>query len=82
MPPVCEASDMFNLNPMHSSDKLVLKRFCEETLLKLDLEPKGQGHSKNVNWAEMSPRVMLNASENAGSSTKCRHRYYGNSILF
>ena len=39
-------SDMFYQNPMHTSDKIVVKRISvKETLLKLDLEPKGQGHS-------------------------------------
>ena len=38
-------SDKFDLNQMYTSDKIVAK----ETLLKLDLEPKGQGHSKQQN---------------------------------
>ena len=41
-------SDMFDPNPMHTSDKIVVKCIpVKETLLKLDLEPKGQGHSKS-----------------------------------
>ena len=43
-------SDKFHPNQMHTSDKTVVKHICvKETLLKLDLEPKGQGHSKQQN---------------------------------
>ena len=35
---------------MYTSDKIVVKHISvKETLLKLDLEPKGQGHSKQQN---------------------------------
>ena len=35
---------------MYTSDKIVLKHISvKETLLKLDLESKGQGHSKQQN---------------------------------
>ena len=41
---------MFDPNPMHTSDKIVVKHISvKETLLKLDLEPKGQGHSEKQN---------------------------------
>ena len=41
-------SDMFDPNPIYNCDKIVLKHISvKETLLKLDLEPKGQGHGKN-----------------------------------
>ena len=40
-------SDKFDPNHMYTSDKIVVKHISvNETLLKLDLEPKGQGHSK------------------------------------
>ena len=42
-------SDTFDPNPMHTSDEIhvVVKHISvKETLLKLDLEHKGQGHSK------------------------------------
>ena len=49
MPPVYEVCDMFDPNPMYTSDQIVVKHIpVIETLLKLDLEPKGQGHSKQV----------------------------------
>ena len=38
---------MFDPNPMYTSDKIVVKHISvKETLSKLDLKPKGQGHSK------------------------------------
>ena len=40
-------SDKFEQNQMYTSDKIVVKHISvKETLLKLDLEPKGQGYSK------------------------------------
>ena len=43
-------SDKFDPNLMYTSDKMVAKHiFLKETLLKLDLESKGQGHSKQQN---------------------------------
>ena len=43
-------SDKFDPNQMYTSDKIVVKHISvKETLLKLDLEPKGQGHSKQQN---------------------------------
>ena len=40
----------FNPNPKYTSDKiLVIHISVKETLLKLDLEPKGQGHGKEQN---------------------------------
>ena len=42
--------DKFDPNQMYTSDKIVVKHISvKETLLKLDLEPKGQGHSKQQN---------------------------------
>ena len=43
-------SDKFDPNQMCTSDQIVIKYISvKETLLKLDLEPKGQGHSKQQN---------------------------------
>ena len=43
-------SDKFDPNQMYTSDKFVAKHISvKEPLLKLDLEPKGQGHSKQQN---------------------------------
>ena len=40
-------SDKSDPNPMYTFDKIVVKHISEkETLLKLDLEPKCQGHSR------------------------------------
>ena len=40
----------FDPNQMYTSDKIVVKHISVKgTLLKLDLEPKGQGHSKQQN---------------------------------
>ena len=38
---------MFDENPPHTFDKIVENRLQQKTLSKLDLEPKGQGHSRN-----------------------------------
>ena len=43
-------SHKFDRNQMITSDKTVAKHISvKETLLKLNLEPKGQGHSKKQN---------------------------------
>ena len=43
-------SDTSDPNQMYTSDKIVVKHISvKETLLKLDLEPKYQGHSKQQN---------------------------------
>ena len=44
-------SDKFDPNSMYTSDIIVLKHISvvKETLLKLDLEPKGQGHGNQQN---------------------------------
>ena len=43
-------SDKLDPNQMYTSDKIVVKHISvKETLLKLDLEQKGQGHSKQQN---------------------------------
>ena len=40
-------SDKFDPNQMYTSDKIVVKHISiKETFLQLDLEPKGQGYSK------------------------------------
>ena len=43
-------SDKSNPNETYTSDIIVVKHISvKETLLKLDLEPKGQGYSKQQN---------------------------------
>ena len=43
-------SDKSNPNQMYTSDKILVKYISvKETLLKLDLEPKGQGYIKQQN---------------------------------
>ena len=43
-------SDKSDPNQMYTSDKIVVKHISvKETLLQLDLEPKGQGYSKQQN---------------------------------
>ena len=43
-------SNKFDPNEMCTSDKIVVKHISvKDTLLKLDLEPKGQSHSKQQN---------------------------------
>ena len=53
-------SDKFDPNPMYTSDKIVVKHIpVKETLLKLDHEPKGQGHSKQQNNKQETKRFHL-----------------------
>ena len=50
--------DKIDPNQMCTSDKIVVKYiFVKETLLKLDLEPKGQGHSKQQNNKEGNKNI-------------------------
>ena len=43
-------SDKFDPNQMFTSDEIVVKHISvKETLLKIDLESKGRGHSKQQN---------------------------------
>ena len=43
-------SNKFDPNQMYAPDKILVKHISvKETLLKLELEPKGQGHSKQQN---------------------------------
>ena len=53
-------SDKFDPNQMYTSDKIVIKHISvKETLLKLDLEPKGQGYSKQQNNKQVNKIVHL-----------------------
>ena len=48
-------SDMFDPNPMHTSDKIVAKRISvKETPFKLDLEP----HSLTIKIIAKKPKLM------------------------
>ena len=43
---------------MYTSDKIVVKHISvKETLLKLDLEPKGQGYSKQQNNKQWNKNI-------------------------
>ena len=45
-----KVSDKIDPNQMYTSNKIVVKHISvKETLLKLDVEPKGQDHSKQQN---------------------------------
>ena len=49
--------EKFDQNPMYTSNKIVVKHISvKETLLKLDLEPKGQGHSKQQNNKQVNKK--------------------------
>ena len=51
-------SDEFDPNQMYTFDKIVAKHISlKETLLKLDLEPKGQGHSKQQNNKQVNKYI-------------------------
>ena len=52
-------SDKFDPNQMYTSDKIVVKHniSVKETLLKLDLEPKGQGLSKQQNTKQGNKNI-------------------------
>ena len=51
-------SDKFDPNQMYNSDKIVAKHiFVKETLLKLDLEPRGQGYSKQQNNKQLNKNI-------------------------
>ena len=53
-------SDKFDPNQMCTSDKIVVKYISmKETILKLDLEPKGQGHSKQQNNKQGNKDIPL-----------------------
>ena len=43
---------------MYTSDKIVVKHISvQQTLLKLDIEPKGQGHTKQQNNKQGSKNI-------------------------
>ena len=51
-------SNKFDPNQMCTSDKMVVKYISvKETLLKLDLEPKGQGYSKQQNHKQGNKNI-------------------------
>ena len=52
-------SDKFDPNQMCTSDKIVVKQIsAKETLLKLDLEPKGQGYSEQQNNKQGNKKIF------------------------
>ena len=53
-------SNKFDPNQMYTSDKIVVKHISvKETFLKLDLETKGQGHSKQQNNKQGNKNISL-----------------------
>ena len=51
-------SDKFDLNQRYTCDKIVVKHiFVKETLFKLDLEAKGQGHGKQQNNKQRNKNI-------------------------
>ena len=51
-------SNKFDPNQIYTSDKIVVKHISvKETLLKLDLEPKGQSHSKQQNNKQRNKNI-------------------------
>ena len=53
-------SDKFDLNQRYTCDKIVVKHiFVKETLFKLDLEAKGQGHGKQQNNKQRNEKNHL-----------------------
>ena len=52
-------SNKFDPNQMYTSDKIVVKHISvKDTLLKLDLEPKGQDHSKQQNNKQSNKNIL------------------------
>ena len=80
-------SDKFDPNPMHTSDKTVVKHISEkESLLNIDLEPKGQSHSKQQNNKQGNKNIppLNNQSRDSlgnccatGESNRLRMTYLG-----
>ena len=53
-------SDKIDPNQIYTSEKVVVKHiFVKETLLKLDLEPKGQGYIKQQNNKQGNKNIPL-----------------------
>ena len=51
-------SDKFDPNQMYTSDKIEVKHISvKETLLQFDLEPKGQGYSKQQNNKQVNKNI-------------------------
>ena len=65
-------SDMFDPNPTYTADKIVVKHISvKETLLKLDLEPKGQGHSKKQNNMQGNKNIPPRSKQCSDSLGNC-----------
>ena len=59
VPPVYEASDRFDQNPLYSFEKLGKPIPIKKTLSQLDLENIGQGYSKNQKTTPQGAINML-----------------------
>ena len=54
-----ELPNKFDPNQMYTSDKIVIKHISvKETHFKLELEPKGQGHSKQQNNKQGNKNIL------------------------
>ena len=64
-------SNKFDPNQMYTSEKIVVKHISvKKTLLKFDLEPKGQGHSKQQNNKQRNKNIPpLNKQSKASLGT-------------
>ena len=52
-------SDKFDPNQIYTSDKIGVKHISvKKKLLKLDLEPKGQGHSKQKHYKQGNKNIL------------------------
>ena len=74
-------SDMFDPNPIHTSDKIVVKHISvKETLLKLDLKPKGQGHNKKQNNMQGNKNIPPHNKQSSDSLGNCCATYESNRL--
>ena len=65
-------SDKFDPNPMYTSHKIVVKHISvKETLLKLDLESKGQGYSKQQNYKQGNKNIPSLNKQSRDSLGNC-----------
>ena len=65
-------SDKFDPNPVNTSDKMVVKHISvKETFLKLDLESKGQAHSKQQNNKQGNKNIPPLNTQSKNPLGKC-----------
>ena len=61
---------MFDSNPLHISDKIVIKHLSERKLSMLDLDPKSQCHRKNRQLMKQMPFLKNECHWNANDMSK------------